>query len=153
MGRRNYIAHRLPSAKTCHSPFSPFYLGNFSPLNDLNTLYRGWMGCVRGSTYLEESDSNALAGDRFSNVLALVLERFLTFRNSSVGVGDLLRPNKEDVLTEVAIQLESCFCVQSTQGHLLLPNIRTAREIPRTGHDSLISKLNESNWLFALSPV
>jgi hypothetical protein len=68
---RNYIAHRLPSAKTCHSPFSPFYLGNFSPLNDLNTLYRGWMGCVRGSTYLEESDSKALAGDRFSNVLAL----------------------------------------------------------------------------------
>ena len=119
----------------------------------LITLYREWMGCVRGSTYLEESDSKALAGDRFSNVLALVLESYLTFRNSSVGVGDLLRPNEEDVVTEVAMQLESCFCVQRTQGHLLLPNIRTAREIPRAGHDSLISKLNGSNWLFALSPV
>lgn len=116
-------------------------------------LFREWARCIRNRACLEETYRKTLAGDRFGNVLSLVLERFSILRNSELGVGDLLSRDEEGVLTEVAIQLQSRFSANSTQSHPLLPNLRAAAEIPRTGRDILISKLNASNWQFTLGAI
>ena len=116
-------------------------------------LFREWAKSTGNCAYLEETYRKKLSGDPFGNVLAIILDSFSTVRESEWGVGDLLSFDEESILTEVAIQIRSKFNDNSVQNHPILPNIRTAAEIPRTGRDILISKLNASNWQFTFSPI
>lgn len=94
-----------------------------------------------------------LLENQFRNILPLDLDSFSKLQNCEVGNGDLLSPDEEGFLTDVAIQLQRLLSSISTQSHPLLPNIRAAAQIPRTGRDILISRLNASNWRFTLSLI
>ena len=92
----------------------------------LVVLFREWMECIQKRAYLEEIYQEKLTGNQFGNILPLILVRFSQAQACEVGDSDLLSPDEEGVLTDVAIQLQRIFISNYTQRQPLLPNIRAA---------------------------